>query len=109
MAIADAENDDEDGYGNAVPVEARERLPQALANLAQTARFAHSHTRFLLLYSERRRRKSRDRNDQIKVKTLTISTPDSVQTKGSTLGSIGWCVLDDGGSANPACVTGSGV
>src|ERR1700733_8432246 len=85
MAIADAENDDEDGYGNAVPVEARERLPQALANLAQTARFAHSHTRFLLLYSERRRRKSRDRNDQIKVKTLTISTPDSVQTKGSTL------------------------
>src|SRR6185437_7791206 len=24
-------------------------------------------------------------------------------------GSLGWCVLDDGGSPNPACITASGV
>jgi hypothetical protein len=31
------------GYGNAAPMEITERFPQALGNLAQTARFPHFH------------------------------------------------------------------
>ena len=36
--------DREDGYGNDVPMETRERFPQRLGNLAH-ARFPHSHNR----------------------------------------------------------------
>jgi hypothetical protein len=35
----------EDGYGNAVPMETKKRFPQGLGNLAQDARFPHSHSR----------------------------------------------------------------
>lgn len=34
------------GCGNDVPMETTERFPQGLGNLAQTARFPHSHSRF---------------------------------------------------------------
>jgi hypothetical protein len=35
----------EDGCGNAAPMEITERFPQPLGNLAQNARFPHSHSR----------------------------------------------------------------
>ena len=44
----------------------------------------------------------------------TVARPETLRAQPARAavtgdGSIGWCVLDDGGSANPACVTGSGV
>src|SRR6202049_2041286 len=36
----------EDGCGNAAPMEITERFPQPLGNLAENARFPHSHSRF---------------------------------------------------------------
>jgi hypothetical protein len=36
----------EDGCGNAAPMEITERFPQPLGNLAEHARFPHSHSRF---------------------------------------------------------------
>ena len=36
-------------YGNAVPMETPNRFPQALGNLAQGARFPHSHNGSLTL------------------------------------------------------------
>jgi hypothetical protein len=39
----------EDGYGNAVPMETKKRFPQGLGNLAQNARFPHSHSRSSVL------------------------------------------------------------
>jgi|HubBroStandDraft_4_1064222.scaffolds.fasta_scaffold661960_1 hypothetical protein len=36
----------DDDYGNAAPMEITERFPQPLGNLAQNARFPHSHSRF---------------------------------------------------------------
>ena len=33
----------EDGCGNVVPMETKKRFPQGLGNLAQNARFPHSH------------------------------------------------------------------
>ena len=35
----------DDDYGNAAPMEITERFPQPLGNLAQNARFPHSHSR----------------------------------------------------------------
>ena len=35
----------EDGCGNAAPMEITERFPQPLGNLAENARFPHSHSR----------------------------------------------------------------
>ena len=35
----------EDGCGNVAPMEITERFPQPLGNLAQNARFPHSHSR----------------------------------------------------------------
>jgi hypothetical protein len=35
----------EDGCGNGAPMEITERFPQPLGNLAQNARFPHSHSR----------------------------------------------------------------
>jgi hypothetical protein len=37
------ECDGEDGCGNGVPMETKKRFPQGLGNLAQNARFPHSH------------------------------------------------------------------
>ena len=39
----------EDGCGNAAPMEITERFPQPLGNLAQNARFPHSHSPYSLL------------------------------------------------------------
>ncbi len=36
----------EDGCGNAAAMEITERFPQPLGNLAENARFPHSHSRF---------------------------------------------------------------
>src|SRR3984893_17410630 len=36
----------EDNCGNGAPMEITERFPQPLGNLAQNARFPHSHSRF---------------------------------------------------------------
>src|SRR3989338_1675463 len=47
----------EDGCGNDVPMETTERFPQGLGNLAQHARFPHSHSRsFVGLKREKNRR-----------------------------------------------------
>src|SRR3989442_2808788 len=39
-------NENRRGYGNDAPMEIRKRFPQTLGNLAQKARFPHSHSRF---------------------------------------------------------------
>src|SRR5882762_4068308 len=49
----------EDGYGNAAPVEIRKRFPQPLGNLAQNARFPHSHSRLSSFDQEEQRPKTR--------------------------------------------------
>ena len=54
---------DQDGCGNGVPMETQERFPQGLGNLAQTARFPHSH-KPITLWSETRRQ---DRNTDVVV------------------------------------------
>jgi hypothetical protein len=46
--------DDEDGYGNAVPMESKKRFPQRLGNLAQNARFPHFHSRSSSYHEEDR-------------------------------------------------------
>jgi hypothetical protein len=49
----------EDGYGNDVPMETIERFPQELGNLAQNARFPHSHSPIPLgLEGEREERRA---------------------------------------------------
>ena len=40
------------GYGNAGAMETTERFPQRLGNLAQNARFPHSHSRSLFVSQE---------------------------------------------------------
>ena len=49
----------EDGYGNDAPMEIRERFPQPLGNLAQNARFPHSHSRLSYFDQEEQRQKTR--------------------------------------------------
>jgi hypothetical protein len=44
--------DDEDGCGNVVPVESQKRFPQGLGNLAQNARFPHSHKPIIIVIVE---------------------------------------------------------
>jgi hypothetical protein len=47
----------EDGYGNDAPMEIKERFPQPLGNLAENARFPHSHSR--LSYFDQEEQKTR--------------------------------------------------
>ena len=49
----------EDGYGNDAPAEIRERFPQPLGNLAQHARFPHSHSRLSYFDQEEQRQQTR--------------------------------------------------
>jgi len=69
----------EDGYGNDVPMETKRRFPQGRGNLAQNARFPHSHSRSSS-FSERRRRSTKTPGERLQInqKTLTISTSESV-------------------------------
>ena len=49
----------EDGYGNDAPMEIKERFPQPLGNLAQNARFPHSHSRLSHFDHEEHRQQTR--------------------------------------------------
>ena len=49
------------GCGNAGPMETTERFPQRLGNLAQNARFPHSHSR-LFLFPLRKNEEGEERN-----------------------------------------------
>jgi hypothetical protein len=42
----------DDGCGNAVPMETEVRFPQGLGNLAENARFPHSHKPKIILVRE---------------------------------------------------------
>jgi hypothetical protein len=55
---------DRGGCGNAGAVETTERFPPRLGNLAQSARFPHSHEPILVVYDERTRTKT-TRTDRI--------------------------------------------
>jgi len=46
----------QDGCGNDVPMETPERFPQGLGNLAQTARFPHSHKPIIVWMDEKKNR-----------------------------------------------------
>ncbi|MCR4341182.1 MAG: hypothetical protein NUW01_14995, partial [Gemmatimonadaceae bacterium] len=54
----------ERGCGNDVPMETQERFPQGLGNLAENARFPHSHEPIIVVYdgkkTELRRLKQRN-------------------------------------------------
>jgi hypothetical protein len=52
----------EDGYGNGAAMEIRERFPQPLGNLAQNARFPHSHSRLSYFDQEEQKTKNTDRD-----------------------------------------------
>ena len=54
-AFAREDDHGEDGCGNAVPMETRERFPQGLGNLAAHARFPHSHKPIILRGEERQK------------------------------------------------------
>jgi len=50
----------DDDYGNAAPMEITERFPQPLGNLAQNARFPHSHSRAQVLVLQRENGRTRN-------------------------------------------------
>ena len=53
--FAREDDDGEDGCGNAVPMETKERFPQGLGNLATNARFPHSHKPIIIRGEERQK------------------------------------------------------
>jgi hypothetical protein len=54
-AFGREDDHDEDGCGNAVPMETRERFPQGLGNLATNAGFPHSHKPIIIRGEERQK------------------------------------------------------
>jgi hypothetical protein len=59
-------------------METQKRFPQGLGNLAQNARFPHSHTDPLFLRKETTKNEDFWERQQINKKTLTISTSETV-------------------------------
>jgi hypothetical protein len=47
--LACNDDDGEDGCGNGVPMETPKRFPQGLGNLAENARFPHSHKPMIIV------------------------------------------------------------
>jgi hypothetical protein len=67
----------EDGCGNVAPMEITERFPQPLGNLAQNARFPHSHSRL-------------SDGDQIKDQDTNPIRGPVPRSKGGVRLSAGW-------------------